>query len=125
VNDLIYKRVFSKLPLIKLKILGKETEVIDEELKELQKKYYGKAILVFSKNLESPEMTSKIEFMRNLVEQKSSVEEIGLNTFKKNLEELKFGSDFDYENVFELLSENETDKAFDILLGEQKTFPNF
>lgn len=125
VNGLLFKKNFSKLPLIKLRITGKETEVIENELRELQKKYHDRAILVFSKDLESPEITSKIEFLRNLIEQKSSVEEIGLNTLRKNLEELKFESSFDYENIFELLSENDTDKASAILLGEQKTFSNF
>ncbi len=120
-HELVYTRNFSKSPIVKFKIIGKETEVLDQELRYLEKKYSDKAIIKFSKELESPEMTKKIEFLRNLVEQKKSVEEIGLSILKKNLDELKFESDFDFDDIFSILSEGEVDKAFNILLGEQKT----
>jgi hypothetical protein len=90
-------------------------------LRELERKYYGKAIVVFFKELESLEITEKIEFLRNLREQKLSIEEIGLNLLKKNLDELQFESTFDYEDIFKLLSDGETERAFNILTGEQKT----
>jgi len=111
---------FKKLPIIKIKILGKEA-IIDKELRELEKKYSDKAILYFSKELESPEMTRKIELLRSLRERKLSVEEMGLQILKKNLEDLKFKSTFDTDNVFKLLIDGQADKAFDILTGQQKT----
>jgi len=110
-----------KPPLIKLKIVGKETEVSDQELRDIERKYSGKALIGFVKELESPEITQKIEFLRNLREQKLSTEEIGLGLLKKNLEELKFDSIFDYDNTFKLLSDGEIEKVFNILLGEQAT----
>jgi DNA repair exonuclease SbcCD nuclease subunit len=109
-----------KPPLVKIRIIGKETEVLEQELRSLEKKYAGKAIVNFVKELESPEITQKIEFLRNLREQKLSVEEIGLQILKKNLEELKFDSSFDYEQVYKLLSDGEVERAFNILVGEQK-----
>jgi len=112
---------FKKLPIIKLKILGKETGIIDKELREIEKKYSDKAIIYFSKELESEEMTRKVELLRNLRERKLSVEETGLQILKKNLEELKFESTFDSESVFKLLSDGETERTFDILTGQQKT----
>jgi DNA repair exonuclease SbcCD nuclease subunit len=42
VNDIVYSRNFSKPPVIRLKIIGKETEVIDQELRELERKYSNK-----------------------------------------------------------------------------------
>lgn len=120
-NEIIYSKNFLKPPIVRMKIVGKETEVLDQELRSIERKYSGKAILLFSKELESPEITEKIEFLRNLREQKLSIEEIGLNLFKKNLEELQFGMMFDYEDIFKLLSEGEAEKAFNILTGEQKT----
>ncbi len=54
-------------------------------------------------------------------EQNLSTEEIGLSILKKNLDEFKFETVFDYEDFFKLLSEGEIDNAFNILIGEQKT----
>ena len=121
ISDIVYTRNLAKPPIIRIKISGKETELLDQELRDIERKYSGKAILVFVKDLESPEMTEKIEFMKNLREQKLSTEEIGLNLLKKNLEELQFESTFDYEDMFRMLTESEVDSAFTILTGEQKT----
>ena len=121
IGNIIYTKNLLKPPVIRLKIVGKEVEVLDQELRDIERKYAGKAILVFAKELESPEMAEKIEFMKNLREQKLSTEEIGLNLLKKNLDELQFESSFDYEDMFKLLTEGEVDKAFNILTGEQMT----
>ncbi len=120
-KEIIYVKNLPKPPLIKLKIVGKETEVSDQELRYIERKYSGKALIGFVKELESPEITQKIEFLRNLREQKLSTEEIGLGLLKKNLEELKFNSIFDYDNTFKLLSDGEIEKVFNILLVEQST----
>jgi DNA repair exonuclease SbcCD nuclease subunit len=119
--DEILSEKHTKAPLIKLRIIGKEVEVLDQELRDIERKYFGKAIISFAKELEAPEIVRKIEFLRNLREQKLSVEEIGFQILKKNLEELKFDSVFDYEQAFGMLSENEVDKFFNILIGEQIT----
>lgn len=112
---------FSKPPLIRLKIFGKEEDVFDQDLREIERKYYGQSIITFARELESPEMTKKMEFLKNLREQKLSVEEMGLNILRKNLDELNFCSTFDCDNMFRLLSEGELDNAFNILIGEQRT----
>jgi len=119
------KEEFKKKPLVKIKIFGKETGIIEKELREIEKKFSDKAIIYFQKELESEEMSKKIELLRNLRERKLSVEETGLQILKKNLDELKFASAFDYESLFRLLSDGETDKALDILTGEQKTLSMF
>jgi len=128
IRDQIEERVknilaqnFTKLPIIKLKIAGNETDILDQDLRYIERKYDGKAIINFVKDVESPEISKKIEFLRNLKDQKLSVEEIGLNILKKNLDELSFDSSFDYDNTFKLLSDGETERTFKILVGEQKT----
>lgn len=121
IGDIVYTRNLPKPPIIRLKIAGRETEVLDQELRDVERKYSGKAVLIFAKELESPEMTEKIEFLRNLREQKLSTEEIGLNLLKKNLDEFQFDYAFDYEDFFKLLTEGEVDRTFNILIGEQKT----
>ena len=84
-------------------------------------KYSEKVILHFSRELESSDITKKIELLRGLREKKLSIEEMGLKILGENLKKLNFGSSFDGENVFRLLSEGETEKAFSILSGQQKT----
>ena len=116
---------FKKKPIIKIKIIGKETGVVDKELREIEKKYYGKAMIIFSKELESEEVTKKIELLRDLRQRKLSVEETGLKILRESLDELKFQSSFDHESLFKLLSEGETEKAFDIITGKQKTLTAF
>jgi len=120
INRILGKELI-KSPIIKLRIFGKETEVLDQELRDIERKYSGQAIVSFVKELEVPEIAKKIEFLRNLREQKLSVEEIGFQILKKNLEELKFDAIFDHEQAFGMLSENEVEKVFNILTGEQKT----
>jgi len=123
-NDVLNQE-FSKKPLVKIKIRGKETDVADEELRHIVRKYSDKFSIMFVKELETPEMTKKIEFLRNLREEKLSVEEIGLQVLKKNLDELEFENIFDYEQAFSLLSEGDVEKLFNILIGEQKVLGEF
>jgi DNA repair exonuclease SbcCD nuclease subunit len=121
ISDIISLQTFEKEPIIRIKILGEEGKITDKELREIEKKFAGKAIIFFSKELESKEVSEKIEFLRNLRDQKLSIEEIGLNILKKNLEELNFKPVFDHEKVFWLLSEGKIEDALNLILGEQKT----
>jgi DNA repair exonuclease SbcCD nuclease subunit len=121
IDEIVYTKNLQKPPLIRIKITGKEVGGLEQELRAIERKYEGKAVLKFVKELESPEVTRKIELLQNLREQKLSVEEIGLAILKKSLDELSFEHTFDYENIFKLLSEGEVDKTLNILLGEQKT----
>ena len=117
----ILKEEFKKPPYIKIKICGKEVEVFDRELREIEKKFSDRAIIDFSKELESPEVTEKIELLRNLRERKLSVEEMGLKILNENLKELNFTSSFNSDLIFRLLSDGEVERAFNILIGEQET----
>jgi DNA repair exonuclease SbcCD nuclease subunit len=121
VDGIVYTKNFQKPPIIRIKITGREAGSLEQELRAIERKYEGKAVLKFVKELESPEITRKIELLQSLKEQKLSIEEMGLVILKKNLDELKFEDSFDYESIFKLLSEGEVDKTLNILLGEQKT----
>jgi DNA repair exonuclease SbcCD nuclease subunit len=123
--DELLDRNFTKRPIVKLKIKGKYNDVIEQDLKAIERKYGDRAILRFVKELENPEIAEKIEFLRNLREQKMSTEEIGLNLMRKNLEELNFSSQFDSERIFRMLSEGAVDNTFNILTGKQKTLDGF
>jgi DNA repair exonuclease SbcCD nuclease subunit len=117
----ILKEKFAKAPIIRFRIYGKGIEISDQELRNLEKKFSGRAIIIFAKDFESPEVAEKAEFLRALREQKLSVEDMGMEILKKNLEELGFSSSFDFEHIFRMLSEGDVEKALKILLEEQKT----
>jgi DNA repair exonuclease SbcCD nuclease subunit len=110
-----------KKPIIKIKIRANDSDFISSDLRNIEAKYSDRAIIVFAKELESPEILGKIEFLRNIREQKLSAEEIGLKVLRNNLDTLQFEDIFDSEQVFHLLNENEIDRVFNILIGEQKT----
>ncbi|MCS7093595.1 MAG: DNA repair exonuclease [Candidatus Aenigmarchaeota archaeon] len=111
--------IFNNLqPIIKFRING---EISEKELREIEKKYWDLAILMFARSLESSELASKIEFIRNVRDQKLSLDELGVNLLKKTLDELGFKGSFDFFDVFNLLKEEEIDLALKILTGEQST----
>jgi len=121
----ILKNRFDKKPLIKFKISGKKTGLVDKELKSLEKKYEKDCILTFQKKLESEEMEKKLDFLKKMREEKLSIEEMGIKILRENLDSLKFKEEFDPENLFKLLSDNQTERAFDILTKKQQTLKQF
>jgi DNA repair exonuclease SbcCD nuclease subunit len=119
--DEILAEHIGKKPIIKLKIHANDSDFLSGDLRNIDAKYSDRAILIFAKEIESPEILGKIEFLRNIRDQKLSAEEIGLKVLRNNLSQLKFEDIFDVEQVFHLLNENEADRVFNILTGEQKT----
>lgn len=119
--DEILAKHTGKKPIIKLKIHANDSDFLSGDLRNIDAKYSDRAILIFAKEIESPEILGKIEFLRNIRDQKLSAEEIGLKVLRNNLSQLKFEDIFDVEQVFHLLNENEADRVFNILTGEQKT----
>ncbi len=112
---------FGKQPLVKIKITGSSSEVIEQQLKEMEKKYADSMLLRIVKKLENPELAKKVEFLRKVREQKLSVEEMGLQLLKDNLDELKFAGSFNHERIFGMLVDGSIDNAYNVLTGEQKT----
>jgi DNA repair exonuclease SbcCD nuclease subunit len=111
---------FSKTPIVKARIIGNQNKPIDHDLAVLRKKFSERMILNFVKQLESPEVTEKMEFMKNLREQKLSVEEIGLKILRENLGELKFSPSFNSDDMFNMLSEGTSERALAVITGDQK-----
>ena len=112
---------FAKKPLVKLKIIGKESEYVPQDIKEIERVYGERAVLRFVNDLESPEMAEKSELLRSMREDGMPVEEKGLRLLHDNLQEMNFSSSFDTHVVFDLLVEGRVDNAFDILTGQQST----
>lgn len=119
--DEILAKNTGKKPVIKIKIRANDSDFLVNDLRNIETKYSDRALVIFAKELESPEILAKVEFLKNIREQKLSAEEIGLKVLRNNLETLQFENIFDSEQIFHLLNENEVDRVFNILTGEQKT----
>lgn len=125
INEFLKKNRSPKKPVIKLKIIGEEVDIIDKELQNIEKRYKDKAIIFFSKEIISPEIKQKIELLRSLREQRKSIKEIGMYLLEENLKELNFEKSFNFERVFHLLEDGNIDRVISILLGEQATLDKF
>lgn len=110
-----------KKPLVKFRIKGSQFDVVEQELKEIARKYDQQAIVRFVKELESPEIEKKIEFLRQVKNEKLSVEEMGLRLLSENLNGLNFEKSFNQDKIFGILVDGNVEGAFDILTGRQKT----
>lgn len=120
----ISKVSYKKTPMVKLKIFGNGNKPIDHDITVMRKKFGERMNLNFVKQIESEEITQKMEFMKNLREQKLSVEEIGLKILRENIDAMKFSASFNPDEMFNLLSEGTPDKALAIITGDQKAIYN-
>ncbi len=124
-TQILYAGDHKKKPLVRMRLKGKDANISDQDLRAAESRLSDKSILMLVKELESQELTEKRELLRNLREQKLSVEELGLNLLRKNLEEFGMAEEFDYDTMFHLLSEDQTESALNILLGQQTTLQTF
>ncbi|MCX6820770.1 MAG: DNA repair exonuclease [Candidatus Aenigmarchaeota archaeon] len=119
--DSILAGGFAKKPMVRVKITGKQSEYVPQDVKEIERAYGDRAILRFVNDLESPEMADKAEMLRSMRDQGMTVEEKGLQLLHESLQQLQFGSSFETQPVFDLLVDGRVDSAFDILTGQQST----
>lgn len=109
-----------KKPIVKFKIIGKDTKPVDQDIVMLQKKYGDKIILSFVKNLTSDSLDSKLSDSLLNMDSKLSVEEMGIRLMKQNMDGLDSKASFDVESLFEMLSGGEVDKAMAVLTDDQR-----
>lgn len=110
---------YHKKPVIKFRLVGKETKMLDRDMLNISERYGDRAFVMFSKKTSKEEIGSKMQLMKSLMEQKLSVEEVGMSILNSNLEELGFEKSFDSERMFHLLLEGELDTITNMLAGKQ------
>jgi len=118
--DKILNAKFEKKPLIKFKITGEKSEIIEKDLGQIQKKYEN-TILKFQKIIESKDLSEKIEFLKKMREEKMSLEEMGMKLLDENLGHLNFKKQFNSNDLFKLLSDGQVERAFNIITKKQTT----
>ncbi len=112
----ICSKDFELKPLVRLKLCGTLSKGIssaDVSLIGLEKNFSQKAILSIDKDFSTIAFKEKMAELKKLQQSKKSIASIGLDILEKNLSETNFNSAFDIAAVFELLSKNEVEKAFD------------
>ena len=109
------------IPLIRIKLNGTLPKGLTQGDVDLQKvlcEFEGKAIFSVQKDFSSASFKKRIQELRELHKTKKSVSALGIELLEKNLAETSFDSAFDVRRFFELLAEEDVDKA--ILFLEKK-----
>jgi DNA repair exonuclease SbcCD nuclease subunit len=110
-------------PLIRIKLTGslaKGFTSSDIDLNEILKEFKEKAILSIDKDFLTQSFKKKISELRELQKSKQSIASLGLELLEKNLKGTDFNEAFDSKRVFELLSNDETEKVLELLLEEKE-----
>lgn len=125
----VQEKIFSELkkvncekkPLVKVKVKGvmpKGFSKKDIDLTSIQQGFAGKMLLYIDLDLKDTEFQKAILELKELHERKKSVSKLGLEILEKNLKQTSFSNSFDFEELFNLLSQGETDKALKLLSKE-------
>lgn len=108
-----------KLPIVRFRLRGsltKESARSDLNVEELEEKFANKVFLKVSKHeLTSPKLEEKTKFLRDLSEKQVPVEDMAMEILRSNLEEMNYDETFDSRALYELLSEDKVDKAFNMV----------
>lgn len=118
-RELIDKPLRNKerIPLARLRLKGtltKGSSRSEVSVNELIEEFEDKILLSITReDLVSPELEEQTQFLKDVREEKISMEERGKKILKSNLEELDCDERFDYEELFGLLSDDKVDGAFD------------
>lgn len=115
--SILLKKEYSKKPIFRFKLEGKLAEgfsPVDLQLKSIVDRYEPKAILKIDKSiLTSSELEKRKSFLQGLIDEKESVNKIGLDILMKSLD----FSDPRLEDLFECLSAGDIEGAEEVLDG--------
>ncbi|MBW6462295.1 MAG: metallophosphoesterase [DPANN group archaeon] len=109
-TELEKKEEFRKKPLLRIKVLGKiqgNNHRID--FSDIIKNYEKNFILSVKNNLESETQAKNKELVAKLIENRMSIDSMGLNIMKDYADKEKIT--FNYNHIFELLADGNIDSA--------------
>lgn len=105
---------FEIKPLVRFKLVGTLAKGFSQKDVKLDLPK-DKAIFSITKNFESELFKKQIDNLKELQKEKKGVIEMGIDILEKNVEEAKLN--IDTRRLFDLLSENEIEKAEELLLS--------
>lgn len=106
------------IPLIRIKLngtLAKGLTQSDLDLNKVLSEFQGKAIFSVDKDFSSLSFKKRIQELREMHKTKKSVSALGIELLEKNLSETSFNDAFDVQRFFELLAEEDVEKAISFL----------
>lgn len=110
-----------KLPLVRLRLIGtlvKGSSRSEIETKKFEREFEDEFLISISKEgLSSPELEEKTQLIRDIRDEKISIKEKGIQILESTLEELDYNGNLDPEHLFNLLSEEKVDEAYDEVIN--------
>lgn len=105
------------MPLARFRLTGtlaKGTSRSEIDISRIESDFEGEVLVSISRDdLTSPDLEEKTQFLKDIREEKISMKERGLRILESNLEDLEYDQKFDPKLLFDLLSEDKVDEAFD------------
>ncbi|MBI5553407.1 MAG: DNA repair exonuclease [Candidatus Diapherotrites archaeon] len=114
------KGSFSMPPLIRFRLRGtlaKGVAASEVDVLKVLAEFEGKALFSVSRQMDSLSFSAKLSELRSAQAEKKSVNALGFELLQQNLAETDFADAFDVKEIFDLLSEKETDKVLERLSG--------
>ncbi len=104
-----------KIPLARIRLLGtlaKGVSTSEIAFSEIEEDFEDEIILnIGREDLKSPEIEEKTQFLKDIREEKISMEERGLRILESNLDELGYDDRFDAKEIYNLLSNGEIEET--------------
>ncbi|MBN2067917.1 MAG: metallophosphoesterase [Candidatus Diapherotrites archaeon] len=110
-------------PLVKLKLKGslaKGLTQADLDLREIRENFRENCIIAIDADFEQASFKQKLQELREAQLGKKSIAAMGFDLLEKNLQETQFKNAFDVKRIFDLLANNEIDKAVEVLSESKK-----
>ncbi len=109
-----------KKPMVRFRLTGtlsKGSSSGDIDVKDIRSDFSDSVLLFVSKeDLSSPDLEEKTQFLKDIRDEKISMEEKGMRVLESNLEDMDYDERFDPRMLFEYLSEDKVDEAYDQVL---------
>ncbi len=118
------RRNSEKIPLIKFRLRGslaRDASRSDFDIEMLQREFRDQAIVTIGKSeLASPGLEEKVKLLRELREQRISIEEMGMELLDSNLKDMGFDHQIDVHAIYGLLVEDRFDEALELVISAAK-----
>lgn len=110
-----------KKPLLRIVLKGELLKgyfLKDIDLKEIQEKYKDDFYISFSNKLLEEKLKESIEKLKSIETEKGDVFERSRQIFFEQIKQTNISKDFDYERLFNILYNNDVEKAKEVILKE-------
>ncbi|MFB6088328.1 MAG: DNA repair exonuclease [Candidatus Aenigmatarchaeota archaeon] len=116
----IMKEKHEKKPLIRINIEGKMAKGLtksDLDVKKMKKPFKDKGIITIGKKLQRSRKEKNVEELRDIRDEKISVDELGMKILRENLE--GNNSNFNYDDVLQSLVDGDLETVLNTLLSKE------